>query len=267
MLFGKKEIDLSKPVVMGIINITPDSFYDGGKYFSSKTKKPLLSKIKASIDQMISDGALIVDVGAQTTKPGFRAISEQEELDRIMPVLEILKESPLGVSLDSFSLSVIKESLNYKVDMVNNVFSFENKKTFDFICSKDLMISVCHQGGKDLKNNIFKDVNNFFENQFKRFKKSGFDTKKMIFDPGFGYGKSVNQNLSLLANIQAVKKDRLLLVGLSQKKFLKYLFEDKQNHLNKQSYAAAIIAAIGGANILRVHQVKETVNLLGKVFD
>ena len=267
MLFGKKEIDLSSPVVMGIINITPDSFYDGGKYFSSKTKKPLLSKIKASIDRMISEGALIVDVGAQTTKPGFRTISEQEELDRVMPVLEILKDSPLAVSLDSFNLSVIKESINHKVDMVNNVFSFKNKKTFDFICSKDLVISVCHQGGKDLKDNIFKDVNNFFENQFKRFKKSGFDTEKIIFDPGFGYGKSVNQNLSLLANIQAVKKDRLLLVGLSQKKFLKYLFEGKKSHLTQQSYAAAIIAAIGGANILRVHQVKETVNLLEKVFD
>ena len=100
MLFGKKEISLSSPVVMGIINITPDSFYDGGKYFSSKTKKPLLSKIKASIDQMISEGALIVDVGAQTTKPGFRIISEQEELDRVMPVLEFLKDSPLAVSLD-----------------------------------------------------------------------------------------------------------------------------------------------------------------------
>ena len=116
------------------------------------------------------------------------------------------------------------------------------------------------------KKDIFDQIEHFFSEIEVKFKKGNFNLKNLIFDPGFGYGKTPFQNLKILSNLEKIKKERVLLAGLSQKKFLRLLFETKENHLNEQSLTAGIIASLGGANILRVHQVKETVNLLRTVW-
>ena len=113
-----------------------------------------------------------------------------------------------------------------------------------------------------IKRIFFSQINLFFSDVEEKFEKEKFNTDNIIFDPGFGYGKTPFQNLKILSNLEKLKKDRILLAGLSQKKFLKLLFETKDKHLNEQSLSAGIIACLGGANILRVHQVRETVNLL-----
>jgi dihydropteroate synthase len=142
------------------------------------------------------------------------------------------------------------------------VFSFEDKESFDLICSQNIPICICHQGNRDNKGNIFEQIKIFFEEKKAEFEAGGYCTEKIIYDPGFGYGKSNFQNLDLLSNLNKISENRILLAGLSQKKFLRLLFESSENHLNDQSLSAGIIATLGGANILRVHQVKETVNLL-----
>ena len=261
MLFRKKELDLSTPKVMGILNLTTDSFFDGGKYLKKKNTFDK-SKVFNAVENMIRDGADIIDIGAHSTKPGFIKISPQEELDRLGIILEKLKDYPTLFSIDTFNYEVIKESISHKIDLINNVFSFEDTKSFDLVCSENIPICVCHQGDPENDENIFSQIEHFFSKIETKFKKKNFNVENIIFDPGFGYGKTPFQNLKILANLEKLKKNRILLAGLSQKKFLRLLFETKANHLNEQSLSAGIIACLGGANILRVHRVKETVNLL-----
>ena len=142
------------------------------------------------------------------------------------------------------------------------IFSFGDQESFKLVSRNNIPICVCHQGNPDNKDDIFSQINLFFSEVEEKFEKEKFDIDNIIFDPGFGYGKTPFQNLKILSNLEKLKKDRILLAGLSQKKFLKLLFETKDKHLNEQSLSACIIACLGGANILRVHQVRETVNLL-----
>ena len=124
MLFRKKELDLSTPKVMGILNLTTDSFFDGGKYLKKKNTFDK-SKVFNALENMIRDGADIIDIGAHSTKPGFIKISPQEELDRLGIILEKLKDYPTLFSIDTFNYEVIKESISHKIDLINNVFSFD----------------------------------------------------------------------------------------------------------------------------------------------
>ena len=265
MLFPKKELDLSTPKVMGVLNLTPDSFFDGGKFLKNDNTFDE-SKVLRSVESMIEDGADFIDIGAHSTKPGFTKISPQEELDRIGFIFEKLKDYPILFSVDSFNYEVIKEAILKKIDLINNVFSFEDEESFNLVCNKNIPLCVCHQGNPENKENIFAQIELFFSETEDKFMKGNFDIKNLIFDPGFGYGKTPFQNLKILSNLEKIKKDRILLAGLSQKKFLKLLFETKENHLNEQSLTAGIIAGLGGANILRVHQVKETVNLMKTIW-
>ena len=261
MLFPKKELDLSTPKVMGILNLTSDSFFDGGKFLKKDNTFDEL-KILNSVEAMIEDGADFIDIGAHSTKPGFTKISPQEELDRLGFIFEKLNDYPILFSVDSFNYEVIKEAISKKIDLVNNVFSFKDKDSFNLVCNENIPICICHQGNTENQLNIFIQIEDFFSEIEERFNKENFDLNNIIFDPGFGYGKTPIQNLKILSNLGKIKKDRILLAGLSQKKFLRLLFETKENHLNEQSLTAGIIACLGGVNILRVHQVKETVNLL-----
>ncbi len=261
MLFPKKELDFSSPRIMGIINLTPDSFFDGNKFFNANNSLDEL-KVFNEIESMIEDGAHFIDIGAHSTKPGFKTITPQEELDRLGKVLDKIKDYPILFSIDTFNHQVIREAISKGIDLVNNVFSFEDKESFDLICSQNIPICICHQGNRDNKANIFEQIKIFFKEKKAEFEAGGLCTDKIIYDPGFGYGKSNFQNLDLLSNLNKISGNRILLAGLSQKKFLQLLFESSENHLNDQSLSAAIIATLGGANILRVHQVKETVNLL-----
>jgi len=265
MLFPKKELDLSTPKVMGVLNLTPDSFFDGGK-FLKKDNTFDESKVFNSIESMIEEGADFIDIGAHSTKPGFTKISPQEELDRIGFIFGKLKDYPILFSVDSFNFAVIKEAILNKIDLVNNVFSFEDEESFNLVCKENIPVCICHQGNPENKKDIFDQIEHFFSEIEVKFKKRNFNIKNLIFDPGFGYGKTPFQNLKILSNLEKIKKDRVLLAGLSQKKFLNLLYETKENHLNEQSLTAGIIASLGGANILRVHQVKETVNLLRTIW-
>ena len=133
MLFPKKELALSTPKVMGVLNLTPDSFFDGGK-FLRKDNSFDESKIINSIESMIEDGADFIDIGAQSTKPGFTKISPSEELDRLGLVFDKLNDYPVLFSIDTFNYEVIKEAINKKIDLINNVFSFSDQESFKLVC-------------------------------------------------------------------------------------------------------------------------------------
>ena len=141
MLFPKKELDLSTPKVMGVLNLTPDSFFDGGKFLKNDNTFDE-SKVLHSVESMIEDGADFIDIGAHSTKPGFTKISPQEELDRIGFIFEKLKDYPILFSVDSFNFEVIKEAILKKIDLINNVFSFEDEESFNLVCNKNIPLCV-----------------------------------------------------------------------------------------------------------------------------
>ena len=173
MLFPKKELDLSIPKVMGVLNLTPDSFFDGGK-FLKKDNTFDKSKVLNSIELMIEDGADLIDIGAHSTKPGFIKISPQEELDRIGFIFEKLKDYPILFSIDSFNFTVIKEAILNKIDLVNNVFSFEDEQSFNLVCNENIPVCVCHQGNPENNENIFDQIELFFSEIEVKFKKFNF---------------------------------------------------------------------------------------------
>ena len=142
MLFPKKELDLSTPKVMGILNLTTDSFFDGGKFLKKDNTFDEL-KILNSVEAMIEDGADFIDIGAHSTKPGFTKISPQEELDRLGFIFEKLNDYPILFSVDSFNYEVIKEAISKKIDLVNNVFSFKDKDSFNLVCNANIPICIC----------------------------------------------------------------------------------------------------------------------------
>ena len=162
MLFPKKELDFSSPRIMGIINLTPDSFFDGNKFFNANNSLDEL-KVFNEIESMIEDGAHFIDIGAHSTKPGFKTITPQEELDRLGKVLDKIKDYPILFSIDTFNHQVIREAISKGIDLVNNVFSFEDKESFDLICSQNIPICICHQGNRDNKANIFEQIKIFFK--------------------------------------------------------------------------------------------------------
>ena len=187
MLFPKKELDLSTPKVMGILNLTTDSFFDGGKFLKKDNTFDEL-KILNSVEAMIEDGADFIDIGAHSTKPGFTKISPQEELDRLGFIFEKLNDYPILFSVDSFNYEVIKEAISKKIDLVNNVFSFKDKDSFNLVCNENIPICICHQGNTENQLNIFIQIEGFFSEIEERFNKENFDLNNIIFDPGFGYG-------------------------------------------------------------------------------
>ncbi|UAJ65440.1 dihydropteroate synthase [Candidatus Schneideria nysicola] len=264
ILGGKRILDLSRTRVMGILNVTPDSFSDGGYY----------NKLSSAIDrtnQMIIEGATIIDIGGESTRPGAYPITEEEELERVIPVVEMLvKRFDIFISIDTSSLIVMREAAIAGANLINDVRSFHTLQSLELAVSSDLAICLVHNSlisFPTLKKNIsiLKVVNDFFSYQIDRSKKLGIKENKIILDPGFGFGKSIKENLILLKKIEYFHHFNLpLLIGISRKsvigKVLPYNTLPQERIIG--SITCASIAALKGVSIIRVHDVKETMEAL-----
>jgi dihydropteroate synthase len=262
---GGELIDLSSPVVMGILNVTPDSFYDGGKL----TEIPDLIK-KAG--QMIEDGASILDIGAISTQPGAEMISTKEELSRLLPaVMAVRKEFPeIPISIDTFrswvAMRVIDE---IGPVIVNDVSGGQlDSKMFEVIGKMKVPYILTHMQGipQNMQDNpeyddVVKDVSAFLSEKVRKLTKEG--VVDIIIDPGFGFGKAIIHNYELLNRLDSFKVFQLpLLVGISRKSMIwKVLETDPERSLNGTTILNTM-ALLGGADILRVHDVKEAVEIL-----
>lgn len=254
-------VDLSSPKVMGILNITPDSFYDGGKY-----KNP--SDILFQVEKMLKEGATFIDVGAYSSRPGADHISEEEELDRILPVIELLLSHfpDILISVDTFRSDIAKKAIDLGAAMINDI-SGGNMDANMYKTIADLQVPyiLMHMLGtpqnmqKDPQyDNIHKELISYFAAKISILR--DLKVNDLILDVGFGFGKTISHNFELLKNLSLFKAlETPILAGLSRKSMLyKTLNIDAQNALNATT-SANTIALLNGASILRVHDVKEAV--------
>lgn len=257
-------VDLSTPKVMGILNLTPDSFYDGGKYKSA-------DDIIEQIAKMNNDGADFVDIGAYSSRPNASHISLEEETSRLMPVLElIVKEFPdLLISIDTFRSDIARMAIDKGACMINDISAGSlDKNMFTTIADLKVPYILMHMVGtpQNMQQNI--SYKNLLTDIISYFSKKVFELRKLgvndlIIDPGFGFSKTLDQNFELLNNLDLFASfDLPILVGLSRKSMLyKLLNTGPENALNATTVANTI-AVTKGVNILRVHDVKEAVELV-----
>ena len=254
-------LDLNSPKVMGILNITPDSFYDGGMY---KDEISILNQT----EKMLVDGATFIDVGAYSSRPGAAEVSEEEELKRIVPVIELLiKKFPdIIISVDTFRSKVAKETISLGAAIINDISGGNlDSKMYETIAKLEVPYILMHMAGtpKTMQNNptyedVTKDLIYFFSEKTDQLHR--LNVSDIIIDVGFGFGKTIEHNFQLLRNMSLFQHlDKPILAGLSRKSMLyKTLDITAQEALNATT-SANTIALLNGANILRVHDVKEAV--------
>ena len=261
---NKHFFDLKRPLVMGILNITPDSFSDGGMYLDSN------AALKRA-DKMIEEGVDIIDIGGESTRPGSETVSADEELKRITPIIEGIKKiSDIAISIDTYKPEVMKEVIDMDIAMINDIYALQKPNAIDMIKKSNVGVCIMHMQGtpKTMQlnptyKNVVSEVISFLEERANLIVNEGIDKSRIILDPGFGFGKTFEHNIDLLQNIESFQSLNLpILVGLSRKSFIrKILNGDHDDHLSG-SISAAILSVLKGARILRVHDIKETQSAL-----
>jgi dihydropteroate synthase len=265
---GGRVLNLNTPQVMGILNVTPDSFSDGGSF---NTLEKAFSQAKLMQDQ----GASILDIGGESTRPGSKGVSVQEELDRVIPVIErINQQLDIIVSIDTSKAEVMREAKLAGAGLINDVMALQGEGALHMASTLDIPICLMHMQGAPRTmqsspqySNVIIDLLQFFEKRVKLCLHAGISKDHLVIDPGFGFGKTLEHNLQLLNSLaKFLSLDLPLLVGLSRKSLLKQLTDRDVNERTAGSLSLAVIAAINGAKIFRVHDVKETIDAL-KVVD
>ena len=255
---------LPVPAVMGILNVTPDSFSDGGRF-----DKPDAAMRQAT--EMAASGAAIIDVGGESTRPGAAAVTEQEELDRVIPVIESLTEvTDVPVSIDTSKPGVMRESVAAGAAMINDVYALQMEGAL--AAATDLQVPIClmHMQGspQSMQENphyedVVAEVSTFLEQRVNACVAAGIDEDLIVIDPGFGFGKTHAHNVELLANLTQLRvRNRPVLVGVSRKSTLGALTGREIRDRLPASVAAAVVACMKGAHIVRAHDVQATVDAL-----
>ncbi|MDO4730670.1 MAG: dihydropteroate synthase [Clostridia bacterium] len=242
---------LKTPQIMGILNITPDSFSDGGKYNSYEKALERALEIEA-------EGADFLDIGAQSTRPESTVISDDEELSRLFPVLDDIRQKiKIPVSIDTFYTSVAKKVLKSGVDIINDVSSSQNDEMLRIVKYYDAAIIIMHKGEK------IESILPYFEKKLNQALKLGISKDKICFDPGIGFGKKQEDNIRILKNLKKYRiPDVSLLLGLSKKSFLPVCCNDADCIREAATIGANIAAVLNGVNILRVHNVKQNIDAI-----
>jgi len=257
-------IDLRSPKIMGILNLTPDSFYDGGKYTSEK-------EILLQIEKMIDEGATFIDIGGYSSRPGAKHISEKEEVLRIIPVVNsLIKHFPnILLSIDTFRSEVAKQSIDSGACMINDISAGNlDAKMFETIANLQVPYIIMHMIGtpQNMQNNVeydnlIKDIIYFFSKKINALRELGVND--IVLDVGFGFSKTLDQNYELLQNLNLFKNlDLPILTGISRKSMLYKLLNITPKEALNSTSIANTIALLQGANILRVHDVKETMETI-----
>ena len=259
-----KILDLSTPKVMGILNITEDSFFDGGKYL---TKENILGKT----GQMIEEGASIIDVGAQSSRPGAQAISRIIEKERLLNCITIIKQKfpKIIISVDTYHSEIAEICVRNGADMINDISSGElDKKMFDTVVKLNVPYIMMHMQGtprimqiKPQYKDVTIDILYFFKQKIQKLNKRGF--QQIIIDPGFGFGKTMIHNYQLLNNLEQFQAlGYALLIGTSRKSMIYKLLDKNVNDSLNGTSVTNTIALYHGASILRVHDVKEAMECI-----
>ncbi len=266
LLSNGRIIDISKPIVMGVINVTPDSFFYGSQY-------RMRSRIARRAEQILSEGGKIIDIGACSTRPGALPVDEATEIKRLTKALSVIQKRfpETIISIDTYSSNVVKTiSSHFKIDIVNDIAAGElDNKMFQTVAELKLAYVLMHMKGTPTnmqdnpryEDDITKELFGFFTQKVEKLKLLG--VKDIIIDPGFGFGKNADHNYTLLKNLQSFKIFELpILAGVSRKSMIYKLLETCPSHALNGTTALNTIAIQNGARILRVHDVKEAVEVI-----
>ncbi|MBI6543749.1 dihydropteroate synthase [Proteus vulgaris] len=258
------ELNLSTPQVMGILNVTPDSFSDGGTHNS-------LNDAVDHAAKLIAEGASIIDIGGESTRPGASDVSIDEELQRVVPVVEAIRQRfDVWISVDTSKAQVITESANVGASIINDIRSLQEPGALEAAAKTGLPVCIMHMQGdpKTMQQsphyeNVMMDVDRFLQENIQRCVDAGIEKNQIILDPGFGFGKNLAHNYQLLAHLSELHHFGLpILAGMSRKSMVGQLLNVPPQERVAGSVACAVIAAMQGAQIIRVHDVKETVDAM-----
>ena len=257
-------LDLSCPHIMGILNVTPDSFSDGGKH--NKLDAALLH-----VQEMVNAGATLIDIGGESTRPGATEVSTEEELDRVVPVVEaIAKRFDVWISVDTSKPEVMTASAQAGAHLINDIRALQEPGALEAAAATGLPVCLMHMQGmpktmqhKPHYDDLMQDIGNFLQQQIDRCMNANIPKSKLLLDPGFGFGKNLAHNYALLARLSELHRFELpLLVGMSRKSMIGQILNVPPAQRVHGSIACAVIAAMQGAQIIRVHDVKETADAM-----
>jgi len=249
---------------MGVLNVTPDSFSDGGRFHS-------LELALSHAEQMIAEGADIIDIGGESTRPGTPPLPLEEELRRVMPVLYALRDCGKPLSVDTYKPEVMREAIEAGVDMINDISGFRAKDALSAVKNGDCALCIMHMQGDPATmqmnpeyGDVTAEVTSFLRERIAAMEQEGIERDRLCIDPGFGFGKTLDHNLRLLKDIGKMQSelDLPLLAGLSRKSMIGAITGRPVEQRMAGSVAAALVAVSHGARIVRVHDVAETVDAL-----
>ena len=265
MLISKgKALDLTTPQVMGIVNITPDSFSDGGKYHQ-------LESALRHVESMIEAGTAIIDIGGESTRPGAADVNVEKELARVIPVIAAIRQRfDCWISIDTSKALVMTEAVNAGADLINDVRALQEVGALDAAAKANVPICLMHMQGQPRTMqsdphyvDLITDVNRFFNERIQACEQYGIARQQLILDPGFGFGKTMAHNYQLLAQLEQFHQFGLpLLAGMSRKSMISKLLNKPPMDCVAGSLACATIAAMKGAQIIRVHDAQETIDVI-----
>lgn len=263
-LCGKYQLDLSSPCIMGIVNVTPDSFSDGGRYDS-------VEKAVAHGLQLVREGAGILDIGGESTRPGATPVSLEEELARVLPVIEQLSRTAgVPLSVDTCKPEVMRAAIAAGADIINDIRALQEPEALEIVAASDAGVCLMHMQGLPQTmqidpqyKDVVREVNAFLSQRLAAAAAAGIARERVVLDPGFGFGKQTEHNLQLLRQLDTtLALGRPLLVGLSRKSVLGQITGGDVDVRLHASLAASVISVMKGARIVRVHDVKATADAL-----
>lgn len=261
---GKFQLNLNRPHVMGIVNVTPDSFSDGGKF----------TQIHLAIEHaltLIEEGADILDIGGESTRPNATPVSLQEELDRVIPVIEgLVKQVNIPISIDTYKPQVMQAAISAGANIVNDVRALQENGALNIVAASDVGVCLMHMQGTPQTmqinpqyNDVVAEVKAFLQQRLLACEEVGITKNRILLDPGFGFGKTRAHNINLIQHLASFSSlGQPLLVGLSRKSVLGQVTGHDVDARLYASVAASVISAMVGAKIMRVHDVKATVEAL-----
>ena len=252
---------VTQPIIMGVLNVTPDSFSDGGKFFDASS----------AIDQaksMVENGAGIIDIGGESTRPGALAVSAKDELNRVIPVIEALSgQIKVPISIDTSKPEVMEQAVASGASIINDVNALRAEGAIEMAAKLKSDVCLMHMQGipRTMQDNpsyddVVEDIKSFFKERIKACELAGINLSSITLDPGFGFGKNLGHNIALLKNLSEFNEFGVsILAGLSRKSMIGTLLGDKDVDSRMiGSVTAALIAVENGANIIRAHDVEET---------
>jgi dihydropteroate synthase len=258
------EGEQARPLVMGVLNVTPDSFSDGGRFQS-------LDLALSHAEQMIAEGVDIIDIGGESTRPGAPPLPLDEELRRVMPIIYALRDCGKPLSVDTYKPEVMREAIAAGVDMINDINGFRAEGALSVVNDSDCALCIMHMQNAPMTmqvnpeyGDVLSEVTAFLQERADAMVRAGIDRHRLCVDPGFGFGKTPDHNLTLLRHIGRLGKalELPVLAGMSRKSMIGAITGKPVEQRMAGSVAAALMAVARGARIVRVHDVAETVDAI-----